>query len=155
MRTQSVVPASRRARVFSLSYGIPCLLRYLPGLTLLLFLPVSVFSQATSPMYGPDPSYTSPNSNTTSGQAMAPPGYDPADEQRRLQLVIVERHDSMVSDTNKLLKLAQDLNDEINRTNPESLTPAQLSKIAEIQKLAHKVKSEMADSFRDTSRLGH
>jgi hypothetical protein len=124
------------------------------GLTLLTFLPGNAVSQATSPMVGPDPSYTSPNANTTSGEGMSQRGYDPAEEQRRLQAVNAERHESMVSDTNKLLKLAQDLNDEIIRANPESLTPAQLSKVAEIQKLAHKVKSKMADSVRDTTRLG-
>ena len=51
----------------------------------------------------------------------------------------------MVSDTNKLLKLARELNDEVAAKNAAALTPDQLHKIAEIEKLAHSVKEKMAD----------
>ena len=49
----------------------------------------------------------------------------------------------MVADTNKLLKLAKELNDEVAASNPGSLTPEQLHKIAEIEKLARSVKERM------------
>ena len=49
----------------------------------------------------------------------------------------------MVADAGKLLKLAQELNDEVAASNTGSLTPEQLRKIAEIEKLARSVKERM------------
>jgi hypothetical protein len=49
----------------------------------------------------------------------------------------------MVADANKLLKLARELNDEISAANRGTLTPDQLRKIAEIEKLARSVKERM------------
>ena len=73
---------------------------------------------------------------------------DPIETEKRLRALNAERQKSMVSDTNKLLKLASELNAEINRENPDSLTPAQLSRLAEIEKLAHRVKDKMSTSVR-------
>ncbi|MGA2167001.1 MAG: hypothetical protein ABSG62_02240 [Terracidiphilus sp.] len=73
---------------------------------------------------------------------------DPIEAEKRLRALNAERQKSMVSDTNKLLKLASELNAEISGENPDSLTPAQLSKLAEIEKLAHRVKDKMSTSVR-------
>jgi hypothetical protein len=74
-------------------------------------------------------------------------GYtDPVEEERRLRLLNVERQKSLVSDAGKLLKLAGELNAEVAQTNPDSLTQAELRKLAEIEKLAHSVKQKMSDS---------
>jgi hypothetical protein len=54
----------------------------------------------------------------------------------------------MVSDTNKLLRLVNELNSEIAHTSPDLLTPSQLRKVAEIEKLAHNVKDKMSTSVR-------
>lgn len=54
-----------------------------------------------------------------------------------------ERQKQMVADANKLLKLARELNDEISAANRGTLTPDQLRKIAEIEKLARSVKERM------------
>ncbi len=70
------------------------------------------------------------------------------DEEKRLRALNAERQKSMVSDTNKLLKLADELNAEISSTNSESLTRAQLHKLGEIEKLAHGVKDKMSTSVR-------
>lgn len=78
---------------------------------------------------------------------------DPIDEERRLRALNAERQKSLVSDTNKLLKLARDLDNEVNRTNPDSLTLAELSKVAEIEKLAHRVKEKMSTSVRGTTDI--
>ena len=58
----------------------------------------------------------------------------------------IERQKSMVSNTNKLLKLAGELNTEISSSNRDSLTPEQLRKVGEIEKLARSVKEKMSTS---------
>ena len=68
----------------------------------------------------------------------------PSMMERRIRALNNERQKEMVTDTNKLLKLAQDLNDEIAAKNAGTLTFDQLRKIAEIEKLAHSVKEKMA-----------
>ena len=64
--------------------------------------------------------------------------------ERRIRALNNERQKEMVSDTNKLLKLAQELNDEIAAKNAGTLTFDQLHKIAQIEKLARGVKEKMA-----------
>lgn len=55
-----------------------------------------------------------------------------------------ERQKALVSDTQKLVRLAQELKDEIGASKSGSLTPEQLRKIANIEKLAHNVKQKMS-----------
>jgi len=73
--------------------------------------------------------------------------HDPIQEVRWLRGLNVERQKEMVSDTNKLLKLARELNAEISSSNSDSLTPAQLRKVGEIEKLARSVKEKMSTSI--------
>jgi hypothetical protein len=77
--------------------------------------------------------------------------YDPIMMERRMNALNNERQKEMVSDTDKLLKLAKELNDEIAAKNTSSLTLDQLHKIAEIEKLARGVKEKMADG---TGQMG-
>jgi len=49
------------------------------------------------------------------------------------------------TDAGKLLSLATDLQAEIGKTGGDSLTSAQVKKLHEIQKLAHRVKSKLGD----------
>jgi len=77
--------------------------------------------------------------------APAPDEYDPVVRERRLNALNIERQKAMVSDTNKLLKLARELNTEIAANNTGALTEEQLHKIAEIEKLAKNVKERMAE----------
>jgi len=74
------------------------------------------------------------------------PSNDPAERARQLRMYNAARQKAMVSDTNKLLKLARELDDEVSRTNPDSLTVAELRKVAEIEKLARSVKQKMSAS---------
>jgi hypothetical protein len=76
------------------------------------------------------------------------PDNDPAAKERQLRMLNAERQRAMVSDADKLLKLARELDDEISRTNPESLTQDQLRKIAKIEKLARSVKDKMSTSMQ-------
>ncbi|MGB7546480.1 MAG: hypothetical protein WBM14_01915, partial [Terracidiphilus sp.] len=69
---------------------------------------------------------------------------DPAVAEKQLRALNAERQKSMVSDADKLLKLAGELHAEIDAGSSASLTPAQLRKVAEIEKLAHSVKQKMS-----------
>lgn len=72
---------------------------------------------------------------------------DPILAARQMRALNVDRQKSLVSDTEKLLKLAQDLNSEIETSNQDVLTQVQLRKIADIEKLARNVKQKMSISF--------
>lgn len=72
---------------------------------------------------------------------------DPMFAERQLRALNVERQKSLVSDTDKLVKLAQELNTEIEGSNPSALTAGQLRKIGDIEKLAHNVKQKMSISY--------
>jgi len=63
--------------------------------------------------------------------------------QRRLKMLNNERQKSLLSDSDKLVKLATELNNEIARSNSGSLTLDELHKVAEIEKLAHNVRDKM------------
>jgi len=72
---------------------------------------------------------------------------DPNLVEKRVRSLNIERHKSMVSDTEKLLKLARQLDAEIASNSSDALTPEEVRKVAEIEKLAHNVKAKMAQSF--------
>jgi hypothetical protein len=75
-------------------------------------------------------------------------GGDLSQEEERLQMLNRQRQKSLVSDTNKLLKLASELDGEVKNANPQAWTPSQLRKLAEIEKLAHNVKDKMSYSMK-------
>ncbi len=122
-------------------------MRQAVGLALLLALPGGA-------QYGPMPPQP-PLSQATglqSGSLMTGiDDTDPVEEERRLRILNAERQKSMVSDTNKLLKLAHELNDEVNATKSDSLDPQELTQVAEIEKLARKVKEKMSTSVKGTT----
>jgi len=74
----------------------------------------------------------------------------PSQDEQLLRVLNAQRQKSLVADTDKLLRLANDLNAEIARTTPAALTPDQLHKLAEIEKLARNVREKMATSVRGT-----
>jgi hypothetical protein len=76
---------------------------------------------------------------------------DPVSLDRQRRQLTAAMHKSMVSNTNKLLKLVAELNSEVNRTNPVSLSPEQRRKVAAIEKLARSVRNEMRTSFEGTA----
>lgn len=74
-------------------------------------------------------------------------GGDPGDliwQERQLRALNADRQRELVKDTNKLLKLARELDAEIGSTNPDSLTSDQIRRIEEIEKLARSVKEKMS-----------
>lgn len=74
---------------------------------------------------------------------------DPSEKQ--LKALNEQRQKAMVSDTNKLLHLVKELNDEIAATAPDQLTADELRKVAAIEKLAHSVREKMGMSVRPAS----
>ncbi|MGB6692449.1 MAG: hypothetical protein WBE76_31795 [Terracidiphilus sp.] len=76
---------------------------------------------------------------------------DFSQQEERLRALNRERQKSLVSDTNKLLKLATELDMEIKSANTASLTPAETRKLASIEKLAHNVKDKMIYSVSPPS----
>ena len=87
------------------------------------------------------------------GQSVNDDGAAAADHEqaeRLLRALNADRQKALVNDTNKLLRLVNELNAEIARTEPSVLTADQLRKLAEIEKLARNVKEKMATSVRGT-----
>jgi hypothetical protein len=68
---------------------------------------------------------------------------DPALASKQLKALNTERQRSMVSDTEKLLRLAQELNSEIDSGD----RGVEMRKIADIEKLARNVKQKMSVSL--------
>jgi hypothetical protein len=77
----------------------------------------------------------------------SPGAFDSAMLEKRMKMLNDERHKSLVSDSDKLFKLATELNNEIARSSTGSLTPEQLRKVAEIEKLAHNVRDKMTQTL--------
>jgi hypothetical protein len=82
---------------------------------------------------------------------------DPAEAARQLRALNEERQKAIVSDTNKLVKLAQELNQELNSEvetgNQQKLTHVELRKITDIEKLARNVRQKMSISFESSPFL--
>lgn len=75
------------------------------------------------------------------------PNLDPQSEAKRMKALNADRHKSMVSDTEKLVKLARQLDAEIASNPTDGLTPEEVQKLQAIEKLARSVKTKMAQSF--------
>ena len=110
------------------------------GLALLLGLPAGAQTHSSSPSLPTLPS----GAPVGSREDYDIPSRDRLEEERRLRALNIERQKRVVSDANKLLKLTTELNAEIARANSGSLTPAQLRKLAQIEKLAHGVSEKMS-----------
>jgi hypothetical protein len=75
------------------------------------------------------------------------PSSDPLSDAKRMRALNADRHKSMVSDTERLVKLARQLDAEIASNPTGELTPAELQKLGAIERLARNVKTKMAQSF--------
>jgi len=117
-------------------------LRSALGLVLLLGIPVAW--QSGYPQFPPTSGgrfgQHYPDSNGHSGQDPNSPA------QKRLRLLNAERQKQIVSDTERLLKLAKELNDEVAESGSASMSDEELRKVAEIGKLARSVKEKMSFS---------
>jgi hypothetical protein len=111
----------------------------------LALTPASVMPAAAQRMpSGPHGPFQQPTGQRSGGGLDDLGDNEPVDAARRLRALNEMRQKSIVSDTNKLLQLANELNAEIGDANSEALTPGQLHKLATIEKLAHSVKDKMS-----------
>lgn len=78
------------------------------------------------------------------------PNGNSMEQEKMLRALNADRQKSMVADTNRLLRLVNELNAEIARNKPDALTSAQLHKVEEIEKLARSVREKMSTSVRGT-----
>jgi hypothetical protein len=78
--------------------------------------------------------------------ALSPDDADPTMFERRIRALNIERQKQIVADTDKLLKLARELNEEVAKANTDTLTLDELHKIADIEKLARNVRQRMTES---------
>jgi hypothetical protein len=109
------------------------------GLALLLGMPVA--GQAPYPQF---PSTNNGNFGQRHPESNSQFGPEPSQDPRRLRLLNAQRQKELVSDTEKLLQLAKELNEEVSDANSAEMTDAQLRKVAEIAKLARSVKEKMS-----------
>jgi hypothetical protein len=114
------------------------------GLALVLALP----GGAQNVIFPPERPLVQPVGQRVGGSMDDAGNVDPIEQEKRLRALNAERQKSLVAETNKLLSLAQELHSEIDRTKPDALTPTQLRKIADIEKLAHSIKEKMSTSVR-------
>ncbi|WP_162601207.1 hypothetical protein [Occallatibacter savannae] len=75
------------------------------------------------------------------------PNLDPLSESKRMKALNADRHKQMVSDTEKLVRLARQLDAEIASNPTDGLTAEEVQKLQAIEKLARNVKTKMAQSF--------
>jgi hypothetical protein len=83
------------------------------------------------------------------------PDIDPGFTEKRLKALNVDRQRSMVSDAEKLLALARQLDSEVASNPKDELTAEEARKVAEIEKLARSVKTKMAQSFAGGPQVSH
>jgi hypothetical protein len=79
----------------------------------------------------------------------SPIEHDPVFQARRLRALNEARQQALVSDTKKLLELTMQLDAEVKAGTEDGLTPEQMVRVAQIEKLAHRVKDKMIESDAD------
>lgn len=122
------------------------------GLALVLGLLLTPHSAAQSPQYD-----AGTFQRGAIGDSTSPLVGDPGNlemEAKRLDALNAARQKSLVSDTNKLVKLTAELNAQINSTRPASLTEAQMRMVAEIEKLARNIREKMCTSVKGVPGIG-
>lgn len=125
------------------------LLRALPWLLLSLLCAALVSSQGQQTLPGQQgvPSQLGQHSQSPFGPLFNDQDNDAAFAQRQVNALNEARQKALVSDTAKLLKLAQELNAEVETSDRSALSPEQIRKISSIEKLARNVKQKMSESI--------
>ena len=119
-------------------------MRLHPTIWILLLLAISSYAQHTPsgpPPVLPPPAVTEPTRSTSDAdQAQQRLARDMAKKAN------LQRQAAIKADTDKLLKLAVELKDSVDKSNENLLSVDVLKKAAEIEKLAHSVKDKMKGS---------
>jgi hypothetical protein len=117
-----------------------------------LLLTASAFGQSSS--HPSRPSNPVPSGQTTnppfgqmpSGTVTQDESQNPMDDKilrQRLKALDEQRQKQLVEDTNRLLALATELKEEVDKTNKDTLSLSVLKKAEQIEKLAKSVKDKM------------
>lgn len=110
------------------------------GLAFLLGIPVAGQQGPLLQLPSPDADQHFPNPGGPAGPN------DDSLTRKRIQWLNARRQKQLVSDTEKLLKLAQELNAEVGANDSDAMSPSEMRKVAEIAKLAKSVREKMSDS---------
>ncbi len=124
------------------------MVRLAVGLALILGIPMA--GQSPYPQF---PSTNNGKLGRNYPDANSQFGADPNADPKRIRQLNAERQRELVSDTQKLLQLARELNAEVSDANAAAMTDAQLRKVAEIAKLARSVKEKMSFSVGGSPSL--
>ena len=112
----------------------------------LLFVSCLAIVPAAMPGQAPGPQIPPPGFPVNPGMNSLPfEKISPQMARQRLQALEVQRQKQIVADTETLLALARELSRQTARLNSADLTLDQFHKLAEIEKLAHKIRQNMID----------
>ncbi len=107
---------------------------------------VLLLGAAAAKLSGGERMQQQPPANGLPGIAR-PPGDDhaisPAIAEKQEQVRNAERQKRLVADTNKLLGLATELKQDVDKTNSNVMSVEVIKKAEEIERLAHSVKEKM------------
>jgi hypothetical protein len=120
----------------------PRIANWLAGCGLMLALTVAGWGQSSGQSGG----HSTPSSPTPPSLSPTVPGdtgIPPQMEQDQAKMRNTERQKQLVSDTQKLLALAQELKVDVDKSNKDTLSLDVIRKADEIEKLAHSVKEKM------------
>jgi hypothetical protein len=119
---------------------------------LVAILPRACLAQAQQSSSSPHDTYLVPHVLSAKASWDADPSHNPnasansLENRKRLAEMAIERHKAITTDTEKLLALAGELKDGIDRGNKDMLAMELLRKAEEIAKLAHNVREQMKAS---------
>lgn len=121
----------------------------LSGILLLIaacFTPAALAQNSTNTVTFPQPTSTAAPPSGVFGNTNAPP--DP-EQSHMLHKMVKERNmirqQTIVDDTERLLALAKQLKDAVDKSNKDQLSLSVVNTAAEIEKLAKTVKEKMRD----------
>jgi hypothetical protein len=111
---------------------------------ILIFVVVCGGAQVKStPMPGTNP----PDSTDTTNPQEPPPTKEMLDmERKQAERRVVERYDSLKKDTDKLLALATELKQQVDKAGPQTLSLDVIKKTKEIEDLSKKIRDKMKTS---------
>lgn len=129
-----------------------CCRGWAAAVVVVLFCAIAGWAQSTPGSNGgsnSDRGINGPQFGRQESEPSPDDAFDMVMAEKRMRALNDERQRQIVADANKLLKLAKELNDEVAAANTSSLTPDQLRKIGEIEKLARSVRERTVAGFAD------
>jgi len=132
----------RPSHVFSVAAAlVPWKLVRLPAVVILVLAAVALAAPAQHS--GPDNPPGGINRGLDNSRDGNGPGISPQIQEQQAERRNSDRQKQLVADTEKLFQLAQQLRDEVGKSNKEQLSIPVIKKSEEIEKLAKSVKERM------------